>query len=86
IADNAGEKGVMIVEKVKEMEDGVGFNAITHKIENLIKAGIIDPAKVTRSALQNAESIASLLLTTEAAVAEIPEKEKPQTPPMPPEY
>ncbi|RLD12784.1 MAG: chaperonin GroEL [Caldiserica bacterium] len=86
IADNAGEKGVMIVEKVKETEDGVGFNAITHKIENLIKAGIIDPAKVTRSALQNAESIASLLLTTEAAVAEIPEKEKPQTPPMPPEY
>lgn len=86
IADNAGEKGVMIVEKVKEMGDGVGFNALTHKIENLLKAGIIDPAKVTRSALQNAESIASLLLTTEAAVAEIPEKEKPQTPPMPPEY
>jgi len=86
IADNAGEKGVMIVEKVKEAEDGVGFNAMTHKIENLTKAGIIDPAKVTRSALQNAESIASLLLTTEAAVAEIPEKEKPQTPPMPPEY
>ncbi len=86
IADNAGEKGVMIVEKVKEAEDGVGFNAMTHKIEDLTKAGIIDPAKVTRSALQNAESIASLLLTTEAAVAEIPEKEKPQTPPMPPEY
>jgi len=86
IADNAGEKGVMIVEKIKEAEDGVGFNAMTHKIEDLTKAGIIDPAKVTRSALQNAESIASLLLTTEAAVAEIPEKEKPQTPPMPPEY
>ncbi len=86
IADNAGEKGVMIVEKVKEAEDGIGFNAMTHKIEDLTKAGIIDPAKVTRSALQNAESIASLLLTTEAAVAEIPEKEKPQTPPMPPEY
>ena len=86
IADNAGEKGVMIVDKIKEAEDGVGFNAMTHKIEDLTKAGIIDPAKVTRSALQNAESIASLLLTTEAAVAEIPEKEKPQTPPMPPEY
>lgn len=83
IADNAGEKGVMIVEKIKESSENIGFNAESHKIENLLDVGIIDPAKVARSALQNAESISSLLLTTEASVTEIPEKEKPAPPPMP---
>jgi chaperonin GroEL len=69
------------VEKVKEAGTGIGFNALTGAYENMIAAGIVDPAKVTRSALQNAASIAAMLLTTEAIVADIPE-EKPETPPM----
>jgi len=85
IADNAGYEGSVIVEKVKSEAPGIGFNALTEQIEDLVKAGILDPAKVTRSALQNAASIASMLLTTEALVAEKPEKEK-ASPPAPPEY
>ncbi len=73
ISVNAGFEGSIVVEKVKELKDGNGFNAATGEYEDLVKAGVIDPKKVTRIALQNAASIASLLLTTEAAVAEKPE-------------
>ena len=72
----------MIREKVKAAGDGIGFNAAENKYEDMMKAGIVDPAKVTRSALQNAASIAALVLTTEAVVGEIPE-DKPAMPPMP---
>jgi chaperonin GroEL len=83
IADNAGFEGSVIVEKVKAEKGSVGFNAETGTFEDLMKAGVIDPTKVTRFALQNAASVASLLLTTEAMVAEKP-KEKEQMPSMPP--
>src|SRR5436309_3367106 len=76
IATNAGQEGSIVVQKVREMKDEDGFNALTDTYENLVKAGVIDPAKVVRSALQNASSIASLLLTTEALVCEIPEEKK----------
>jgi chaperonin GroEL len=77
IAMNAGQEGSIIVSKVKEMKHAdEGFNAATETYEDLVKAGVIDPAKVVRSALQNASSIASLLLTTEALVSEIPEEKK----------
>lgn len=79
IADNAGYEGSVIVEKVKEREKGVGFDAMKGEFVNMIQAGIVDPAKVTRSALQNAASAAAMLLTTECLVAEIPE-ENPQMP------
>ena len=74
IAFNAGAEGSVIVEKVKGFEQGVGYNALTDKFEDMIKAGIVDPAKVTRSALQNAASIAAMLLTTECLVVDMPEK------------
>jgi chaperonin GroEL len=74
IADNAGAEGSVIVEKVRSTEFNVGYNAATGEFEDLIAAGIIDPAKVVRSALQNAASIAAMVLTTEAIVAEKPEK------------
>ena len=73
IANNAGEEGSVVVAKVKTMQSEDGFNALTGTYENLVKAGVIDPTKVVRSALQNAASVASLLLTTEALVSEIPE-------------
>jgi chaperonin GroEL len=76
IASNAGHEGSIVVQKVKELDDQSGFNAQTEKYENLVQAGVIDPAKVVRSALQNASSIASLLLTTEALVCDIPEEKK----------
>jgi chaperonin GroEL len=77
IAMNAGQEGSIVVSKVKEMKSpDEGFNAATEVYEDLVKAGVIDPAKVVRSALQNASSIASLLLTTEALVSEIPEEKK----------
>jgi chaperonin GroEL len=76
IAQNAGQEGSIVVQKVKDGDDDFGFNALTDKYENLVAAGVIDPAKVVRSALQNASSIASLLLTTEALVADIPEEKK----------
>jgi chaperonin GroEL len=82
IATNAGMEGSVVVEKVKSLPQGQGLDALNGKYVNMIDAGIIDPAKVTRSALQNAASIAALLLTTEVVVAEKPEKEK--TPMMPP--
>ncbi|GFP21981.1 chaperonin GroEL, partial [Candidatus Hakubella thermalkaliphila] len=74
IANNAGFEGSVVVEKVKAMPNGEGLDAMTGKYTNMVEAGIIDPAKVTRSGLQNAASIASLLLTTEVLVAEKPEK------------
>ncbi len=76
IATNAGHEGSIIVAKVKEGKQDEGFNAATDVYEDLVKAGVIDPAKVVRNALQNASSIASLLLTTEALVADIPEDKK----------
>ena len=76
IAQNAGQEGSIVVQKVKDGVDDFGFNALTDKYENLVAAGVIDPAKVVRSALQNASSIASLLLTTEAIIADIPEEKK----------
>jgi chaperonin GroEL len=74
IATNAGHEGSIIVQRVKEMKDEEGFNAQTEEYENLVDAGVIDPTKVVRSALQNAASIASLLLTTEAVIFQVPEK------------
>jgi chaperonin GroEL len=76
IAENAGVDGSIVAEKAKNEKKGVGFDAQKMEWVNMMKAGIIDPAKVTRSALQNAASIAGLLLTTECAITEIPEKEK----------
>jgi len=77
IVQNAGKEGAVVVERVKsEKNENVGFNAATETFEDLVKAGVIDPAKVTRTALQNAASIAGLMLTTEAMVSELPEDEK----------
>jgi chaperonin GroEL len=78
IAQNAGLEGAVVVAKVRDSKNvEEGFNALTDEFENLVDAGVIDPTKVVRSALQNASSIASLLLTTEALVSEIPE-DKPE--------
>ncbi|MBQ7040189.1 MAG: chaperonin GroEL [Clostridia bacterium] len=77
IAANAGLEGSVIVDKIMNSEKGIGFNALTEVYEDMIKAGIVDPAKVTRSALQNAASVASVVLTTESVVANQPEKEAP---------
>ena len=74
IARNAGFEGAVVVAKVRELPDGQGFNAATGEYEDLVKAGVIDPAKVTRSAVQNAASIAGLLLTTETLVVDKPEE------------
>ncbi|MCS7053829.1 MAG: chaperonin GroEL [Ignavibacterium sp.] len=81
IVNNAGLEGSVVLQKVKEGKDDFGFNAATEKYENLIKAGVIDPTKVTRTALENAASVASLLITTEAVVFE--KKEKEPAPAMP---
>jgi len=84
IARNAGQDGSVVLEKVREAKGAFGFNAQTEEYEDLIKAGIIDPTKVVRTALQNAASVAGLLLTIEAMVAEKPKDEKPAaTPSMP---
>jgi chaperonin GroEL len=86
LALNAGREGSIIVEKVRTGKAGQGFNVLTGEFEDMLKAGIVDPAKVTRSALQNATSVASMLLTTEVLVVDKPEEEKeapvPPTPPM----
>ncbi len=74
IVTNAGLEGSVIVNKVKESENGIGFDALTEKYVDMVEVGIIDPSKVTRSALQNANSVASTLLTTESVVADIPEE------------
>ncbi len=72
IAENAGAEGSVVVSQIRTSEKGIGYNAATGKFENMIEAGIVDPTKVTRTALQNAASVAALLLTTEAVVADIP--------------
>ncbi len=82
LADNAGKEGALIVEEVKKRSGNEGYNVATGEYVDLVKAGVVDPTKVTRSALQNAASIAGLLLTTEALITELPEKEK--APAMPP--
>jgi chaperonin GroEL len=82
IADNAGAEGAIAVQEVAAGEGAFGYNADTEQYEDLVKAGVLDPTKVARTALENASSIAGLLLTTEAVVADIPEEEKP--PPAPP--
>ncbi len=76
IANNAGKEGSVIVNEVRALEDTMGFNAQSEKMVDLVKDGIIDPTKVVRTALQNAASIAGLMLTTEALVSEIPDEEK----------
>ena len=84
IADNAGFEGSLVVEEVRKSDNpNFGFNAATLEYGDMYEFGIIDPVKVVRTALQNAASVAGLMITTEAAVVEIPEKEKPATPPMP---
>ena len=75
IAINAGLEGSVVVDKGKSSETGVGFDVLVEKYVNMLDSGIVDPAKVTRSALQNAASIAAMVLTTESLVADIPEKE-----------
>ncbi len=82
ISENAGKEGSVVVERIKNEKPGVGFNAATEEYCDMVKAGIVDPVKVTRSALENAASIGSLILTTESIVAEKPE-EKPAAPAMP---
>ncbi len=76
IADNAGQDGGIVCEKVIDSKGNMGYNALTDTYEDLVKAGIIDPAKVTKTALANAASVATLLLTSDALVADIPKKEK----------
>ncbi len=85
IANNAGFEGSVVVQEVISGKDAYGFNAETGQYEDLIKSGVIDPTKVTRFALQNAASVAGLLMTTDAMVAEKPEKKKPAMPAMPQE-
>ena len=77
LVDNSGREGSIVVEEVKKRKGNVGYDVAKHEYGDLVKAGILDPTKVTRSALQNAASIAALLLTTECMLTEIPEKEKP---------
>lgn len=84
IAENAGYEGSVIVDKLKNAEAGIGFNAANGEWVNMVEAGIVDPTKVTRSALQNAASVAALLLTTEAVVADKPEPASAAMPPMDP--
>lgn len=83
IAVNAGKDGSVIIEEIKKKDKGIGYDAAKDQYVDMIKAGIIDPLKVTRSALQNAVSVASMLLTTEAIITDLPEKDKPAMPAMP---
>ena len=85
---NGGKDGSVVVEGVRRAQqqhksDKYGYNVLTDKYEDMVESGIIDPAKVTRSALQNATSIAAMILTTEALITDLPEKEKPLAPAMP---
>jgi len=82
IAENAGQNGGVIIEAIRKMEPGIGYNATTGEFVNMIKSGIIDPFKVTRAALQNAASSGAMLLTTEAAIAELPKDDKDMIPEM----
>ncbi len=88
ISENAGQDGAVVIETVRRMQaekksKNIGYDVIKGEYIDMVKAGIIDPAKVTKGALENAASIAAMILTTEALVTEVPEKEKPSTPPMP---
>ncbi len=88
ISENAGKDGAVIIETVRRMQKdkkdtNIGYNVLTDEYVNMIKAGVIDPAKVTRGALENAASIAAMILTTEALITDVPEKDKPAPPPMP---
>jgi chaperonin GroEL len=83
IANNAGAEGSIVVQEVKSKKGNYGYNAATDEYEDMVKVGIIDPTKVSRIALQNASSIAGLMLTTEALICDKPEPEKAMTPPMP---
>ncbi len=82
IAENAGVDGAVVVEEVRKLSGNMGYNAQTEQYEDMVKAGIIDPTKVTRSALQNAASIAGMFLTTEAIITDLPKKDEPAMPPM----
>lgn len=84
IAYNSGKEGAIIVEKVKAEKGNIGYNAVTDKLVDMFEEGIIDPTKVARTALQNAVSIAGLMVTTEATITEIPEEKESANPPMPP--
>lgn len=84
IVENAGVDGSVVVEKVKNSDEGVGYDAYNDKYVNMVEEGIVDPTKVTRSALQNAVSVASMVLTTEACVADVPKEENTPMPQMPP--
>jgi chaperonin GroEL len=91
IAENAGFDGSVVVENVRQSQEkaknkSIGFDVLQEKYVDMVKAGVIDPAKVTRGALENATSIAAMILTTEALITDVPEKEKPAAPAMPPEY
>lgn len=86
IAENAGRDGAVVCEEVKKQKGNYGYNAANDCFEDLVMVGIIDPVKVTRTALQNAASVATLLLTTEAVVADLPEKKEPKMPEIPEEY
>jgi len=77
IAQNAGKDGSVVAEEVKKLSGSEGYNALTDKYEDMLKAGIVDPTKVTRSALQNAASIAAMFLTTECVITDLPKKEEP---------
>jgi chaperonin GroEL len=88
IVRNAGMDGAVVVEtvrrkQVEEKNENIGYDIIANEYTDMVKAGIIDPAKVTRGALENAASIAAMILTTEALITDIPEPEKPAAPPMP---
>jgi chaperonin GroEL len=89
IVENAGVDGAVVVQEVRRLQEekrnkNIGYDVIANDYGDMVEKGIIDPAKVTRSAVENAASIAAMILTTEALVTEIPEKEKPATPSMPP--
>jgi chaperonin GroEL len=80
LADNAGFEGSVIVRRVRQGDGNLGFNVLTGEYEDMVKAGIVDPLKVTRAALENAASIAGMILTTESVLADIEEEKPPATP------
>lgn len=86
IAQNAGQEGSVVVEEVKKRIGAIGYNAETNTYGDMIKSGVVDPVKVTRSALQNAASAAAMFLTTEAVITDLPEEKESKMPQMPPEY
>ena len=88
IVENAGKEGSVVVENVRQAQKKaknlkIGYNVLTDEYVDMVKEGVIDPAKVTRGALENAASIAAMILTTEALITDVPEKDKPAAPPMP---